>query len=295
MRAVLLIAGLALLAVAGWLWGLGGAAEVARWAAEGQSEVQTALAGVLRDLRAGDTAALSGLLGLCFAYGFLHAAGPGHGKLLIGGYGVGRKVPLLRLSLLALGGSLAQAATAVGLVYAGVLAFELTRQRMVGLAEQVMAPASYGAIALIGLWLAARGARRLLAARRGPAAAPGACQGCGHRHGPTADEVARVHGARDAVALVGAVALRPCTGALFLLIVTWRMGLEGAGIAGAFVMGLGTASVTVAVAVAAVTLREGLVARLAARAPGATALPVIEIGAGAVVALLAAQLLAAAL
>jgi len=305
MRALVLSTSLALLALAVWLWGLGGAQDVARWAAEGQREVQGAMAGYLRALRAGEPGALTGLWGLCFAYGFLHAAGPGHGKLLIGGYGLGTGVPVLRLSGLALAGSLAQAATAVVLVYAGVLALDLTREAMVGLADRIMAPVSYGAIAAVGLWLIWRGLRRFRAMRGrseahahtgGTGGTDGACGTCGHRHGPTAVEAAQVHTPREALALIAAVAIRPCTGALFLLILTWRMGIDMAGIIGAFVMGLGTASVTVTVAIAAVTMRAGLLGRLTA-GDGAVprALPLLEAAIGGLIAAVALHLLHGAL
>lgn len=298
---VLGLAAAGLLGLVAWLWGFGGAQSVSAWATEGQRWAQTALAGSLRSLRAGEPGALAGLLGLCFAYGFFHAAGPGHGKVLIGGYGVGRAVPLGRLMGLALASSLAQAATAVLLVYAGVLLFSLSRQAMTGLADEVMAPVSYGAIVLVGLWLALRGTRKLWRARvpDHPAtpAADGTCGTCGHRHGPSPEEAAGVRSLREAAALVGAVALRPCTGALFVLILTWQLGIAGAGIAGAFAMGLGTASVTVAVAIAAVTLRRGLFARWAAgeNAVALRAMAGLELAAGLLVVAVALQLLRAAL
>lgn len=301
MRTILLIAGLGLLAVAIWLWGFGGADDVARWATNGQREVQQSMATYLRQLRAGEAGALAGLLGLCFAYGFFHAAGPGHGKILIGGYGVGARVPVMRLSVLALGSSLAQAATAVGLVYTGVFLLGLTREAMQGVADKIMAPASYGAIALVGLWLLLRGLRRLrraaLKRHDHTHGEDGVCSSCGHRHGPSLEEAKTVTSLRDALAIVAAVAIRPCTGALFLLILTWRMGIDMAGIMGAFAMGLGTASVTVAVAIAAVTLREGVLARLIEGQGGASAraLPLVEMAAGALVALIAGQMMLAAL
>ncbi|MEQ8915822.1 MAG: hypothetical protein RID11_03825 [Roseovarius sp.] len=296
-RPVLSLSALGLLALVIWLWGFGGAGAVSAWANAGQAETQQAMARLLRSLRAGDPGALTGLMALCFAYGFFHAAGPGHGKLLIGGYGMAARVGALRLSALALASSLAQAGSAVLLVYAGVFLFDLTRQRMTGLAEDIMAPASYGAIAAVGAWLAFRGLRRLRAARVMRHDHDGTCSSCGHKHGPTAEEAASVTGWRDALALIAAVAIRPCTGALFLLILTWRMGLEMAGILGTFAMGLGTASVTLAVALASVTLREGALARFGAGQGGglARALPLLELAAGVVIAALALQLMLAVL
>lgn len=106
------------------------------------------------------------------------------------------------------------------------------------------------------------------------------------------EEVARVRTLRDAAVLVAGVAIRPCTGALFLLILTWRMGIDAAGILGAYAMGLGTASVTVAVAVASVMMRNGLTLSLADRPAARVALPVLELAAGAVIATVALQVLA---
>ncbi len=291
---LLALVGLAALIL--WLWPLGGMAELTRWAAEGQREVQSAMAGVLRRLKAGDPAALSALLGLCFAYGFFHAAGPGHGKLLIGGYGLGRRVPVLRLSGLAVVSSLAQAGTAVLLVWAGTLVLDWTRDQMVDMAERVLAPVSYGFVALLGLFLLLRGVGRLRRAvhERSAAHRDHAC-GCGHHHGPTAEQAARAGTLREAVSLVAAVAVRPCTGAIFVLIVAWRMDLGWIGPAGAFVMGLGTASVTVAVAVAAALMRESALHHASTPRTLALSLPALELLAGAVIALVAAQLAVAAL
>jgi nickel/cobalt transporter (NicO) family protein len=113
---------------------------------------------------------------------------------------------------------------------------------------------------------------------------------CGHAHGPTLDEVTALTGWRDTAALIAGIAIRPCSGALFLLILTFQMGIALAGIAGVFVMGLGTASVTVAVALLAVWSREGALATLS-EGRLARALPIIEFAAGALVIVVAAQML----
>ena len=295
------------------LWIGGGLDAIAVWAASMQRDFQNAMAGSLRALRAGNPGATLGLMGVCFAYGFFHAVGPGHGKILIGGYGLGARVAMTRLAGIALVSSLAQALTAVVLVYSGVLLLGWGSKQLVGAAEDFFAPASYGSILLVGAWLILRGTRKLWRGRSLAGHAHGhdphhhshdhhhhsdhgeVCADCGHRHGPTPEEAANVSSLRDLLVLVGAIAMRPCTGAIFLLILTWRMGIVTAGIMGSFAMALGTASVTVAVALAAVGLRESTLQGLTSSTLLRIAVPVLELAAGSIVVIVAGQLLRAAL
>ena len=339
MRRRLLIGGLAAAGAAGLaaVWAGGGFEALAAWAADGQRQFQGAMARSLRALKGGEPGAVATLLGLCFAYGFVHAVGPGHGKILIGGYGVGRRVPMGRLAGLAVASSLAQALTAVALVYGGVFLFQFSREQMTDMADTTLQTVSAAAIGAIGLWLVWRGVRGFLrrlgrsapadrthghahdhdhdhahghehaphthpvhaadAAEQGmrqrergvPAA--GLCDTCGHAHGPSLEQAEAVRSWRDAVAVVAGIAVRPCTGALFLLILTWRLEIDAIGIAGAFAMALGTAAVTVAVAVASVSLREGAFMALANGRGVGVLVPALELAAGALIAGIAAQLL----
>lgn len=296
MRYFLSIAALVVVAGLGWLWLSGGFDRVGFWAAGQQRDFQNAIAGALRAARAGEAGAVMALLGACFAYGFAHAAGPGHGKVLIGGYGFARKVPMLRLSLIALAASLGQAVTAVALVYAGILVLNLGRQAMVQWTEAVMAPISYGAIALIGAWLVWRGLRKLMPQKahshdHAHTGEDAVCSSCGHAHGPTLEQVEHAGTLREAVALIAGIAVRPCTGALFVLIITWQMGIAGLGVAGAFAMAFGTALITIFVGLAAGSLRGGMLAGLSASPQMARAVAGMEVLAGAAVVLLAGGLL----
>lgn len=264
MRRALTLSGLALALVLALLWLTGGLDSLSGWVHATQRETQDRLAAAIRSLRGGEAGALTAFWAVCFAYGVLHAAGPGHGKLLIGGYGVARRVPMGRLAGLALASSLAQAAVAVVLVYAVVAGLGLSRLAVEGAAERWMTPASHAMIAGLGLWLVWRGARGL----QKPQIASHShhdhdhdhdhtCATCGHAHGPSLEEVSRLTGWRDTLALIAGIAMRPCSGALFVLILTWQLGIAFSGVIGAFAMGLGTALVTVAVAALSVWAREG--------------------------------------
>lgn len=289
------IALLGLALIAG-IWLSGSFAVLADYAQTRQRDFQNTIALTLRALRAGDIAALGALLTACFAYGFFHAIGPGHGKIIVGGYGAARDVPMVRLSVIALLASLGQAVTAILLVYGALWLFALTREATVGIAENTMAPLSYGAIALVGLWLAVRGLRGLYRGARTAGHAPVGsgdhCAECGHKHGPSIDDARAASTPREALAVIAGIAVRPCTGALFVLIITWQMGIPAAGIAGAFAMAIGTALVTVAVGLAASGMRSGVMGAIAEHGMLRWAIPAVELCVGGIVVALAAGLLA---
>lgn len=296
MRRVVTLAALAAISVLFWVWFSGGFMQLSQWAADQQRAFQNTIATTLRATRVGEAGAILALVTACFAYGLAHAAGPGHGKVLIGGYGFARKVSMVRLSLIALAASLGQAVTAVILVYAGVLVLNLSRQVMVGVTEKIFAPASYAAITAVGLWLLWRGLRRLRAANtpaqgHGPSDHGEVCASCGHAHGPTLHQVEKATSLSETLVLIAGIAIRPCTGALFVLIITWQMGIALVGIAGAFAMALGTALITIGVGLAATGLRGGVLAGAIGSARGTQIAAVVEVVAGGVVVAIAGGLL----
>ncbi len=257
-----------------------------RWLLALQAGFQADMARQLRGVHAGQSAAFWGLMAVCASYGFLHAAGPGHGKALIGAYGVARRVPALRLAGIGLLAALAQATAAVALILVLVGIAGLGRAGIEEVDRGLLAGLSLAAIGAIGLWLIWRALARvsaLAAAGDAPAHdhahhhshdhahdhahdhshdhAPGgeaACAGCGHAHLPPAEAMLAATTPREVAALVAAVAVRPCSGALVLLLLTWQMGLLWVGIAGAYAMAVGTAGVTIALALGLVLGREGL-------------------------------------
>ncbi len=288
---VLALAALVLLHQAGAL------DRVAWWAAEHQRALQTRLAAQVTALRDGAPGALWTLMAVCAAYGFAHAAGPGHGKVLIGGAALGTRATAHRMGGIAVLGSLAQALVAIAIVYGGFALFEATARGAVSAAEDWIDPIGNGLIACIGLWLIWRGLRRVA----GPAASPAATDGhdhhhaghepCGHDHGPDAAAVARARGLGDTLALIAGMAARPCTGALFVLVIAWRMDLVAAGAAAVLAMGLGTATVTLAVALLAVMGREAALISAGTGRGARVVMPVLQIAGGGLIVAVSAALL----
>ena len=184
-----------------------------------------------------DPAAFATLLGLAFAYGVLHAIGPGHGKAVIASYLLANERALKRGIGLAFGAAAVQAIIALGIV--GVVAGLLGgTARMMNASIGWIEKGGFALIALMGLWLAWRKARLLLA---GGTHDP-ACEDplCGHQHGGDPRQLQQASRRDLALIAIGA-GIRPCTGAIILLVFALSKGLFLAGALSVVVMAFGTA------------------------------------------------------
>lgn len=171
----------------------------------------------IRDGRGAGPLAL-GLL-LAFLYGAVHAAGPGHGKLVVVGYFLSREARIGRG--LAMGAQIALLHV-VSAVVVVALADVLLRRTFGAAPAEVPAVriASYGLIVAIGLAMLVRAAHRVLRSRR--SAAQGrrpepAHHAHPHRHGAECGCGAHARSGEGGL-LALAVGLVPCTGSLLVLL-----------------------------------------------------------------------------
>ncbi|MGA8616578.1 MAG: nickel/cobalt transporter [Xanthobacteraceae bacterium] len=269
--------------------GIGG---IAGWVLAKQAMFYRTLAGMIR-LAKNNGTALWSLMGISFVYGIFHAAGPGHGKAVISSYLMANEETWRRGITLSFAAAVMQSLTAIAIVVVAAVLLGATAKLMantVNLVETV----SYVLIVLLGarlLWVKGYGFIGALYDLRTERAGHGAdsephahsncnhaqtaiapdhfqCQGdyhqheepdvlpWGHAHGPEPEELAGPGGWRRGLSAVLAVGLRPCSGAIIVLVFALAQGLFWAGIASTFVMGLGTAITVGAVATLAVGAKE---------------------------------------
>ncbi len=269
------------------------------WLLAKQSEFYREMSSTIRAAKS-DGRAVWTLLAISFAYGIFHAAGPGHGKAVISSYLVANQETARRGIALSFASALMQSLVAVVIVGVGAWLLNVTARTMCG-AERMIAIASYVLIAAFGarlVWTKGGGFIRALQGPR-PAYAMAAAarhhehdhdhghdhhhrdhhhhddhvhdEHCGHSHGPVPSELAGPGGWRRGFGAIFAVGLRPCSGAILVLVFALAQGLFWAGIAATFVMGLGTAITVAAIAVVAVSAKD-LARRLSVTKEGGGAL-----------------------
>ena len=304
------------------------------WVNTQQQAFYRALTGALKAMRE-DSGKLWLLVGLSFAYGIFHAAGPGHGKAVISSYMLANEVALKRGVMLSFVSAFLQALSAILLIGAVFLVLRGTAISMTG-ATWFLEVASYALITLFGAWLLWQKAGPRLRTRLfgGPAQnlsaaiatdhdhhhhhgghahdhahnhgdghhhhhdhAPGAaCASCGHAHAPDPQLISGDRFTwRTAWSAVAAVGLRPCSGALIVLTFSFLNGLWLGGIVSVLAMALGTAITVSVLATLAVVAKNWAVALAGDGRLGNRIHAAIEIGGAAFVFLIGLTLLTASL
>lgn len=277
------------------------------------------MTGALKDMRENPWAA-STLVGLSFAYGVFHAAGPGHGKAVISSYMLANEVELKRGVLLSFLSSILQGVVAILLVGAAYLFLRGTTVSMTD-ATRALETGSYALIALFGAWLLfkkLRPAERRVSALGAQAVevhsahdhhhhhdhghhhhlhhAGEICSTCGHAHAPDPSLLKGERFAlREAWSAIVAVGLRPCSGALIVLSFALLNGLYFGGVLAVLAMSIGTAITVSTLATLAVTAK-GAALRFAGNGSAAARIgTAIEIGGALMVMILGLLLLGASL
>ena len=264
------------------------------WAREKQQAFYGRMSATLRQMKGSSPlAATWTLMLLSFGYGVFHAAGPGHGKAVISAWLLATENELKRGVLISFLSAIIQALTAIVLVsvlFLVVASVGLTARNVAGVLES----ASYALIALLGGYLVWTALRLLRPAKSIPATATapagvttrqsialhdfasfqplrkqaaaadhvhGPDCGCGHAHVPAAKDLRGDWSFPKAFSLAFAVGIRPCTGAILVLVFANGLGLYWAGVFSTFAMAVGT-FITVSVIAAVAVYSKRLAARL---------------------------------
>lgn len=245
------------------------------WVMQTQQKLHKQLADSVKRLKDGNAlAAALALAGLSFVYGVLHAVGPGHGKAIISSYVIANEETVRRGVLISFIAAGLQALTAIALVSVLLIGFNATGLELNAWAYQ-LENVSYALIAAVGLYLLVTQSKRLWS-RRQSATNPdrhghshdhhehhydhhghhhhGHDESCSHV--VDAKQVAGPFSWRKVMAVVFSVGIRPCTGAILVLVFALAQGLFWAGVAATFAMALGTAITVAALATLALGSRE---------------------------------------
>lgn len=245
------------------------------WILAQQSAFYQQMAGAIKAAKA-DGSALWTLVSISFLYGVFHAAGPGHGKAVISSYLIADNATWKRGALLAIISALVQALVAIAVVGVAAVLLGATARTMSN-AVRWIEIAAYSLIILFGLYLLWKKGRSFFAALRGKPAAhdhhhhdSGHAhhdhghahhhgshdhvhdEYCGHSHGPEPAELKGDDWFRRGMVAAVTAGMRPCSGAILVLVFALAQGIFLSGVAATFAMSAGVAITVTVIAVLAV-------------------------------------------
>jgi nickel/cobalt exporter len=214
---------------------------------DAQRAIREVLAEAVERSTSGGTA-VPALLVLAFAYGLLHALGPGHRKVALAAYFVARPARPIRGVTAGAAVALLHAAAAVLIIYGLYYLFKGTVTTAFSSISSVLELASYAAITLLGLILLFLALRGSLRTRK--AAAVGSSGGRQENEKQTL------------AAIILGSGVVPCPGTALILIFCLSQNLPWIGALAALAMSLGMAVVTIGVSLAAIYGKRGLLSAL---------------------------------
>ena len=196
------------------------------------------------------------------SYGFLHAIGPGHGKVIMVSYLSTHPTKVKTSLILSISAALLQALVAIVLVSALLFVLE-TSMREVNAKASYLIDASFVAMILLGLHLAWKSIRDFLKQNIKQKANDKAHShehdhshshdhdhghenvhehacGCSHKHHASPADIDEAKNLKDYIGIVLSIGIRPCSGALLVLIFAKSLGIYWLGMVGAIAMGMGT-------------------------------------------------------
>lgn len=237
------------------------------------------------------------LIALSFMYGILHSVGPGHGKLIVTTY-IATQEAKVKLSLvITLVSSFMQAFVAVGLVSVLLMLFDASMREINHQAE-LLIPLSFYTAILLGIVIIWRnlvlmyrvikdnqkalkqpsthatemGIKRLtpvmplvLAAKHSSLETSPLTDhvhhdncGCGHQHVVTPEQMNDASSFKEYLAIILSIGIRPCTGAIMVLLFANMLDIYWLGVVSAIVMALGTALTTSIIAIMTITGKQAV-------------------------------------
>ncbi|WP_449557100.1 nickel/cobalt transporter [Huaxiibacter chinensis] len=211
-----------------------------------QREVNQQMSSLLKAVAADPAKAGGSLLIFSFLYGVLHALGPGHGKIVITTWLATHPSKLKSSIGLTLASSLLQGMVAIVLVVVVLTLLKLPA-RQLHLSSFWLEKGSYALVGVLGLLLSWRALKKLRMLMRKPTFKTftphhvhNAQCGCGHQHLPTQAQLQSGEDWRARLMIILSMGMRPCSGAIMVLLFSKVIGVFSWGVISALAMAAGT-------------------------------------------------------
>lgn len=259
------------------------------WVISKQAVFHRELANLVRSIsHEGSPLLLWSLIATSFLYGIFHAAGPGHGKAVISSYMLASQAPLRQGIGLSFFCAFIQAIMAILLMLVLSQVFSLAGKAMQ--ISRFFEVASFAAVGLIGIWMLVRLSQGKSSCGHDHSKDHEHAHDCAHsvhkhshacshdHHSHTCSHDAKGHhehssshacahnshnaddealtARRNIWAMVAAVGIRPCTGAILVLLFSISANIFIWGVISTFAMALGTAITVAALAAISAFIRD---------------------------------------